>query len=69
MLLTQSDSIPTPVAGGKRAVVRNPRRDTCSREVLRHDDLKDLVRLNRVRDHFICKLVEENLRIRLEASK
>ncbi|CAB1343596.1 unnamed protein product [Coregonus sp. 'balchen'] len=27
--------------------------DTCSREVLRHDDLKNTVKLARVRDHFI----------------
>ncbi|KAG5831625.1 hypothetical protein ANANG_G00305710 [Anguilla anguilla] len=40
--------------GGKRvAKVVNSRLDTCSREVLRHDDLKNLVKLGRVRDHFI----------------
>lgn len=32
----------------------NSRLDTCSREVLRHDDLKSLVKLGRVRDHFLC---------------
>lgn len=36
------------------AKVVNSRMDTCSREVLRHDDLKSLVKLGRVRDHFIC---------------
>lgn len=36
------------------AKVSNSRLDTCSREVLRHDDLKSLVKLGRVRDHFIC---------------
>lgn len=36
------------------AKVVNSRLDTCSREVLRHDDLKNLVKLGRVRDHFIC---------------
>ena len=41
--------------GESYAKVVNPRRDTCSREVFRHDDLKDCVRLSRVRDHFICK--------------
>ncbi|XP_003386510.1 PREDICTED: DNA-directed RNA polymerases I and III subunit RPAC1-like isoform X2 [Amphimedon queenslandica] len=41
------------VSGQKRAVVSNPRRDTCSREVLRHEDLKDSVQLSRVKDHFI----------------
>ncbi|XP_048585694.1 DNA-directed RNA polymerases I and III subunit RPAC1 [Nematostella vectensis] len=41
------------VNGVKQATVINPRLDTCSREVLRHDDLKDRVELSRVRDHFI----------------
>ncbi|XP_063957877.1 DNA-directed RNA polymerases I and III subunit RPAC1-like [Lytechinus pictus] len=35
------------------AVVACPRKDTCSREVFSHDDLKDCVKLNRIRDHFI----------------
>jgi len=34
-------------------VVKNPRLDNSSREVLRHDDLKDLIRLRKVRHHFI----------------
>ena len=34
----------------------NARKDTCSREVLRHEDLKELVKLERIRDHFICKI-------------
>ncbi|XP_076443132.1 DNA-directed RNA polymerases I and III subunit RPAC1-like [Babylonia areolata] len=38
---------------GKEAVVVNARKDTISREVFRHDDLKDAVKLERVRDHFI----------------
>ncbi|XP_028325076.1 DNA-directed RNA polymerases I and III subunit RPAC1 [Gouania willdenowi] len=41
------------VDGRKVAVVVNSRLDTCSREVLRHNDLKNLVKLGRVRDHFI----------------
>ncbi|XP_068183928.1 DNA-directed RNA polymerases I and III subunit RPAC1 [Antennarius striatus] len=41
------------VNGKKVARVANSRLDTCSREVLRHDDLKNLVKLGRVRDHFI----------------
>ncbi|XP_033635458.1 DNA-directed RNA polymerases I and III subunit RPAC1-like [Asterias rubens] len=41
------------VDGIKQAVVVNARQDTCSRDVLRHEDLKDCVKLNRVRDHFI----------------
>lgn len=44
--------------GQKVAKVVNPRKDTVSREVLRHDEFKDKVRLTRVRDHFICKLHE-----------
>ncbi|KAK7901137.1 hypothetical protein WMY93_017906 [Mugilogobius chulae] len=39
--------------GEKVAKVVNSRLDSCSREVLRHDDLKNLVKLGRVRDHFI----------------
>lgn len=36
------------------AKVVNSRLDTCSREVIRHDDLKNVVKIGRVRDHFIC---------------
>jgi len=39
--------------GTQRAVVADPRSDTCSRNVFREDDLKDGVELSRVRDHFI----------------
>ena len=38
------------------ARVANARKDTCSREVFRHEDLKDLVELKKIRDHFICEL-------------
>ncbi|XP_029376999.1 DNA-directed RNA polymerases I and III subunit RPAC1 isoform X2 [Echeneis naucrates] len=41
------------VNGKTVAKVVNSRLDTCSREVLRHDDLKNVVKLGRVRDHFI----------------
>ncbi|KAM9803829.1 DNA-directed RNA polymerases I and III subunit RPAC1 [Neosynchiropus ocellatus] len=41
------------VDGEQVAVVANSRLDTCTREVLRHDDLKNVVKLGRVRDHFI----------------
>ncbi|KAM0747794.1 DNA-directed RNA polymerase III subunit C5 [Meredithblackwellia eburnea MCA 4105] len=34
-------------------VVADPRKDTVSREVLRHPEFEDLVSLGRVRDHFI----------------
>ncbi len=44
--------------GVKEAVVKNPRKDTVSREVLRYPELADKVRLSRVRNHFICKLVD-----------
>ncbi|KAK7504128.1 hypothetical protein BaRGS_00004432 [Batillaria attramentaria] len=39
--------------GRKKAYVADARQDTCSREVMRHDDLKTAVKLSRVRDHFI----------------
>lgn len=41
--------------GRKVAVVRDSRYDTSSRNVFRHDDLKDSVIISKVRDHFICK--------------
>lgn len=42
--------------GVKTAKVVNARKDTVSREVLRHEKFDNKVRLTRVRDHFICKL-------------
>ncbi|KAK6533146.1 DNA-directed RNA polymerases I and III subunit RPAC1 [Arthrobotrys megalospora] len=42
--------------GEKTAVVVNPRKDTVSREVLRHDEFKGKVELGRVRDHFIFSI-------------
>lgn len=39
--------------GENKAVVANPFNDTVTREVLRYDELKDKVKLGRVRDHFI----------------
>ena len=41
--------------GEPQCVVKNPRKDTVSREVLRHPEFQDLVQLTRIRDHFICK--------------
>ena len=38
------------------AFVNNPRKDTASREALRHDEFKDKVLLTRVRDHFIFSI-------------
>ncbi|XP_027694264.1 DNA-directed RNA polymerases I and III subunit RPAC1 isoform X2 [Vombatus ursinus] len=40
-------------SGKKVATVANPRLDTFSREIFRHENLKKLVRLARVRDHYI----------------
>ena len=40
-------------AGEKRAVVKNPMKDTVSRECLRHEELEGKVKLGRIRDHFI----------------
>ena len=40
-------------AGEKKAVVKNPFKDTVSRECLRHDEFVGKVKLGRVRDHFI----------------
>lgn len=44
------------VNGKKVARVENVRLDTGSREIFRHDDLKDLVKMGRVRDHFIFSI-------------
>ncbi|TNY19054.1 DNA-directed RNA polymerase [Rhodotorula diobovata] len=41
---------------GDAVVIANPRRDTVSREVLRHPEFEDKVKLGRVRDHFIFNL-------------
>ncbi len=40
-------------AGDSKAVVREPERDTVSRECLRHEQFKGKVKLGRRRDHFI----------------
>ncbi|KAF2013322.1 DNA-directed RNA polymeras-like proteines I and III subunit RPAC1 [Aaosphaeria arxii CBS 175.79] len=42
--------------GQVRAVVKNAMKDTVSREVLRHEEFKDKVKLGRIRDHFIFKI-------------
>lgn len=39
--------------GEMKAVVRDPFKDTVSRECLRHDEFQGKVKLGRVRDHFI----------------
>ena len=45
---------------------RGVRGETMSREVLRHPDLAEYVRLARVRDHFICtlSLLERRMQMR-----
>ncbi|KAI8917598.1 DNA-directed RNA polymerase [Powellomyces hirtus] len=43
-------------AGQLEATIANPRKDTVSREVLRHAEFEDKVRLTRVRDHFIFSI-------------
>ncbi|XP_075060597.1 DNA-directed RNA polymerases I and III subunit RPAC1 [Mixophyes fleayi] len=42
--------------GIKVARVENSRIDTCSREIFRHEELKNLVKMARVRDHFIFSI-------------
>ncbi|KAF9583303.1 DNA-directed RNA polymerases I and III subunit RPAC1 [Lunasporangiospora selenospora] len=42
--------------GVQKAVVVNPRKDTVSREVLRHHEFENKVKLTRVRDHFIFSI-------------
>ncbi|XP_053568732.1 DNA-directed RNA polymerases I and III subunit RPAC1 isoform X2 [Bombina bombina] len=44
------------VNGKKVARVENARMDTCSREIFRHEDLKNLVRMARIRDHYIFSI-------------
>ncbi|EXJ74186.1 DNA-directed RNA polymerase I and III subunit RPAC1 [Cladophialophora psammophila CBS 110553] len=39
--------------GDEKAVVKDPMRDTVSRECLRHDEFKGKVKLGRIQDHFI----------------
>ncbi|WVN85045.1 uncharacterized protein L203_100187 [Cryptococcus depauperatus CBS 7841] len=39
--------------GQDQCVIKNTRKDTVSREVLRHPEFQDLVQLTRIRDHFI----------------
>jgi DNA-directed RNA polymerases I and III subunit RPAC1 len=42
--------------GELKAVVKDPMKDTVSRECLRHAEFKDKVKLGRVRDHFIFSI-------------
>lgn len=42
--------------GSKTVRVVNSRKDTCSRNVYRYDDLKDSVKMSRVKDHLIFSI-------------
>ncbi|KAL9936070.1 hypothetical protein V8E36_004912 [Tilletia maclaganii] len=42
--------------GEEEAYVADPRKDTVSREVLRHKEFEGLVKLDRVRDHFLFEI-------------
>jgi len=42
--------------GRKKAVVADARYDSCSRNVYRHDDLKEAVVLEKIKDHFIFNI-------------
>lgn len=35
--------------------MKNARDDTCSRNIMRHEDLAEHVELARVKNHFICE--------------
>jgi DNA-directed RNA polymerase I and III subunit RPAC1 len=43
--------------GEPQCVVKNPRKDTVTREVLRHKEFEGLVELTRIRDHFLCEYI------------
>ncbi|CAF0854640.1 unnamed protein product [Brachionus calyciflorus] len=42
--------------GRTKAVVDNPRLDTCSRQVYMFDEFKGLVEINKIRDHFLFSI-------------
>ncbi|KAM8946827.1 DNA-directed RNA polymerases I and III subunit RPAC1 [Pelodytes ibericus] len=49
--------ITVDVQNGKRvARVESARMDTCSREIFRHEELKNLVQMKRVRNHYIFSI-------------
>ena len=49
------------VGGTNKAIVKDARRDTVSRECLRHPEFSEKVALTRVSDHYICKHSNFNL--------
>ena len=48
-----SDGKSNPKGSEIKAIVKDPMKDTVSRECLRHDEFKEKVKLGRIRDHFI----------------
>ena len=50
------DVVPDEQSGESKAVVKDPMKDTVSRECLRYDEFKDKVKLGRIRDHFIFSI-------------
>ena len=48
--------VKTDKDGQQVASVKDSRYDACSRNVFRHEDLKDCVELTKVRDHFIFNI-------------
>ena len=42
--------------GSQEAYVKNARYDACSRNIYRHEDLKESVEMSKVRDHFIFNI-------------
>lgn len=55
--------------GTQNVRVANARKDTVSREVLRHAEFADSVKLGRIRDHFICEPLLLSLEETSQASK
>ncbi|EJD42471.1 hypothetical protein AURDEDRAFT_115078 [Auricularia subglabra TFB-10046 SS5] len=52
--------VKTNARGEKEAIVADPRRDTVSREVLRHPEFEGMVSLSRIRDFFLFKIETES---------
>lgn len=54
--IAKDDQLEAHHEGLKMAVVKDPMKDTVSRECLRHDQFKGKVKLGRVQDHFIFQV-------------
>lgn len=50
------------------ARIVNARKDTVSREVLRHPEFENHVRLGRIQDHFLCKFVTADIPVSVEST-